>query len=310
MAIDENYDLLILDEDGYTLSSSAERKVKKSNRHEIFSFLEDYADRFNQELQLSINQHLLTPKPDDSLFKVSDFTIPKPDLPRLKKKGFFSKLVRLDSYIDKKNARLQKSYDKELADWNKQWQSYLSQKKEFLEQLYHAQTGHIDAMEKTLQYIMNEIQWEKETFLSFEINKMGDELSIDIDLPEIEDIPNKEADASERGLKVNIKQKSAKETKADYQKCVFSILFRVTGLSFTALPTLKKITLSGYTQRSNSSNGHVEDIYIVSAVIERSQWQQLNFDALEDIEPFSAFQNFNLKCQLQRNGDFCSIAPF
>ncbi|GGI92403.1 DUF4236 domain-containing protein [Legionella impletisoli] len=310
LAIDDNYDLLILDEDGYTLSGTAERKVKKYNRHEIFSFLEDYAERFNQELQLSINQHRLTPKPDDSLFKVSDFTIPKPDLPRLKKKGFFSKLLRLDSYIDNKNARLQQAYDKELADWNKQWQSYLAQKKGYLEQLYQAQTGYVDAMEKTLQHLMNEIQWEKETYLSFEINNSGDELSIDIDLPEIEDIPNKEANAIERGLKLSIKEKSAKETKTDYQQCIFSILFRIAGLSFTALPTLGKVTLSGYTQRSNKSTGDIEDVYIVSAVIDRNQWQQLNFDALEDIDPVSAFQNFNLKCELKKNGDFCKIKPF
>lgn len=309
LAVDENYDLHILDQDGYTLSIPAEKKVKKNNRHEIFTFLEDYAEGFNQELKLSISQHLLTPKPDDSLFKVSDFTLPKPDLPQIKKKGFFSKLLRLDSYIDKQNARLQQSHDKDLAEWNKQWQSYLAQKKEYLEQLYQAQTGHVDAMEKTLQHLMNEIQWEKETYLSFEINKTGDELSIDIDLPEIEDIPNKEANAVERGLKLNIKQKSAKETKADYQRCIFAILFRVAGLSFAALPTLRNITLSGFTQRSNSSNGHVEDVYIVSAVIGRSQWQQLNFDALEDIDPFSAFQDFNLKCQLKMNGDFCKIDP-
>lgn len=310
LAIDENYDLLIFDKNGSTLSTSEERKVKKNKRHEILSFLERYAESFNQELRLSINQFILTPKPDDNLFKVSDFTLPKPDLPLLKKKGFFSRLLLLDSYIDKQNGKLQKSHDKEMAEWSEQWQSYLALKKEYLEQLYQAQTGHIDAMEKTLQHLMNEIQWEKETYLSFEIKKSGDELSIDIDFPEIEDIPNKEASAVDRGLKLSIKKKSAKETKVDYQQCVFSILFRITGLSFTALPTLGKITLSGYTQRSNSSTGRVEDVYIVSAVIDRNQWQQLNFDALDDIDPFSAFQNFNLKCQLTKNGDFCKIDPF
>lgn len=308
-AIDENYDFLILDMNGSKLSKSQESKVRKNDRHAILTFLRNYTDSFNGELKLSINQYLLTPKLDDNLFDVSDFTFPKPDLPILKKKGFFSKLLQLDNSINKQNAELQKSYDKEMVEWNEQWQSYLNIKKNYLEQLYQAQTGNVDAMEKTLQHLMNEIQWEKETSLSFEVKKSGDELSIDIDLPEIEDIPNKEASVIEKGLKLSIKEKSDKETKVDYQQCVFSILFRIAGLSFTALPTLEKITLSGYTQRPNNSTGHVEDVYIVSVGIEKHQWQQLNFDALNDINPSLAFQNFNLKCELKKNGEFCKIAP-
>lgn len=41
------------------------------------------------------------------------------------------------------------------------WQSFLNNKKNFLEELYSAQSGNIDAMEKTLGNLLNEIQWEK-----------------------------------------------------------------------------------------------------------------------------------------------------
>lgn len=310
LVIDENFNLLILDEDGNNLSPSLERKVKRNNKLKLLSFLEDYAENFNQELKLSITQHLLTPLPNETLFTVPDFELVKPEPPLYKRKGFISKIFLFGSLIDKRNAKLQQYYDEELAEWNNQWQLYLTHKKEFLEQLYQAQTGHTDAMYKTLQNLMHEIKWEKKTNLSFDFNKTGNELAIDIDLPEIEDIPNKEAYVIERGLRLNVKHKSAKETRADYQKCVFSILFRVTGLSFCALPTLNQVDLAGYTQRLNNTTGQIEDFYIVSVRIKRNQWEQLNFDNLENIDPFLAFQTFNFKCHVEKNGDFSRIEPF
>lgn len=164
-------------------------------------------------------------------------------------------------------------------------------------------------MEKILGYLMNEIQWEKETSISFEIDALHQRLLIDIDLPEIEDIPNKKAIAIERGLKINIKNRTSKETKDDYIDCVFSILFRATGLCFAALPTIQEILISGFTQRPNQTNGQIEDVYIVSAIVERAQWNSINFNTLNKINPFLCFQQFKLNCHANQTGELCQIEP-
>ncbi|MFA6302792.1 MAG: DUF4236 domain-containing protein [Legionella sp.] len=308
--INENYELFITDATGNKLSDSEFRKYKKNNRNEILSFLKNYADNFNQELTLCINQYHLTPTPNDNLFNVPDFNVQEPTPPVYLEKNAIAKWFKLGKKVDMANEKLKRNYDYQKTQYNILWKSYLNDKKNFLEKLYAAQTGDVEAMEKTLENLLNEIQWEKETIISFELNNVGNQLSVDVDLPEIEDIPNKTASVTERGLKLNIINKPSKDTRVDYRQCIFSILFRIAGFIFCALPTVQKINLSGYTQRYDKSTGHQNDEYIVSVIINREQWININFDSLENVDPFNALGKYDLKCEIGKNGDFCKIIPF
>lgn len=56
--------------------------------------------------------------------------------------------------------------------------------------------------------------------------------------------------------------------------------FRIVGEVFAALPTVRNVVLSGYSQRLGQANGHVNDEYLYSVRIGREQWSVLNFETL------------------------------
>ncbi len=310
LMIDEEHQLVIIDSDGQKISDYEEKEYRRDNRANIQSFLKNYAENFNQELILSTDQYLLTPKPNDNLFELPEFEVKKPVAPDYLEKSRVAKWFNMGHKIDIENEKLRQSYEIEKKQHDELWQSFLNNKKNFLEELYSAQTGNIDAMEKTLGNLLNEIQWEKETIISFEINNSGDVLSVDVDLPEIEDIPNKIASVIERGLKLKVINKTSRDVNEDYKRCVFSILFRISGLVFCALPTIHTLTLSGYTQRIDKATAKESDEYIVSAIVHRKQWEIINFESLDKLDPFLAFHNFDLRFGLEKNGLFSTIIPF
>ena len=61
---------------------------------------------------------------------------------------------------------------------------------------------------------------------------------------------------------------------------------------------------------ASSTTGHTQDVYIVSAQIDRERWEELNFSKLENIDPVLAFGRFNLRSQVKNNGEFLEVEPF
>ena len=88
-----------------------------------------------------------------------------------------------------------------------------------------------------------------------------------------------------------------------------AIFFRITGEVFSALPILQKIILSGYVQRNNPATGLIEDVYIISVEVDKPKWTDIDFSKLENINPINALERFNLRRNIDRSSNFCSIDP-
>lgn len=72
------------------------------------------------------------------------------------------------------------------------------------------------------------------------------------------------------------------------------VLLRVIGTAFATLPSIQQLIISGYSQRLNPATGHVEDEYLISAKVERTAFEQINFDNLEEVDPIMAMERFEL----------------
>ena len=73
---------------------------------------------------------------------------------------------------------------------------------------------------------------------------------------------------------------------------IHGVGFRLIGEAFAVLPAAETITVSGYSQRSDAKTGNVVDEYLFSVRADRAQWEHLNFDALENIDPEEALTAF------------------
>ncbi|MDO9035768.1 MAG: DUF4236 domain-containing protein [Methanoregula sp.] len=131
-------------------------------------------------------------------------------------------------------------------------------------------------------------------------------LNIDIDLPEIEDLPTTKATILKSG-KTSVKNKTQTELNQEYATCVCGLAFYFSGNFFAISPTISMIEISGYTQRIDKKTDRLQDDYIYSIKIDRKTIEQLNFHI---IDPFDAFQHFEHQLSLKTNFEMKTITPF
>jgi len=144
----------------------------------------------------------------------------------------------------------------------------------------------------------------------FDIADDGEKIFIDIDLPEIEDMPSKEVVISKNHLKLNIKNRSQTQIRKDYMVHIYGIGFIAAGIAFSSLPRVLTVVISAYSQRLNSATGNVSDEYLYSAIIHRDKWSAINFENLNQINLIESFSFFELKRNMTKTGVFKPIEPF
>ena len=94
---------------------------------------------------------------------------------------------------------------------------------------------------------------------------------IDLDLPEIEDMPqNKLTELADGTLK--IKKKTQKEQREDYKTCVFGLGEYVASHVFSIVPQAERVVVSAYTERRDETTGEAEDVFVYSLVFTRGDF--------------------------------------
>jgi len=132
-----------------------------------------------------------------------------------------------------------------------------------------------------------------------------DAIMIDLDLPEIEDMPlDKLAELADGTVK--IKKKTKKEQYEDYRTCVFGLGEYVASHAFTAVPQAKRIVVSAYTQRRSEKTGESMDVFIYSVVFDRTAFAA----GYQEKDPYDFCQDQRSRLYVLASGVMKEIAPF
>ena len=166
------------------------------------------------------------------------------------------------------------------------------------------------SLEATEYYVVNnfeallkEIDIEPEFFVDYEYSEDKRTFYIDLDLPEIEDLPTIEASLLKSG-RISVKDKTGKQLREDYARCVTGLGLLVASVAFNASVGVMRVEVGAYTQRVDKSDGHVKDDYIYSVEFDRETFSGINFEL---IDPVASFQNFNHQMELTTTFIFRSV---
>ena len=228
----------------------------------------------------------------------------------LKGVGLIARLFGKRAQIEVEEAEARRLYDDSLAHWRSEKALFDTQQDEESKRFDERLRNDQNFMQQVLEENLCTITWPRETLVSFEINKEGKSVAIDIDLPEIEDIQRKIASVPQHGYKLSLKEVKGKSLQTLYSQHVHGVGFRIAGEIFSSLPTVQDITLSAFTQRVDPANGHPTDTYVYSTNISRSKWDKINFDNLSVIDVVSAFEQFELRRKISRSGILEGVLPF
>lgn len=165
--------------------------------------------------------------------------------------------------------------------------------------------GTDDFVSNSVETLLSEITLPVDFSIDYEYNKENSILYIDLDLPEIEDMPKDKVNTLASG-KISIKEKTQKELKQEYALCVSGIAFYFSGLFFNISSKIRTVQISGYSQRLNKKTGNTEDEYVYSIKFDRFIFEKLNIDL---INPIGAITNFENKMNITANFELKTIEP-
>ncbi|NUE95417.1 DUF4236 domain-containing protein [Gilliamella sp. ESL0232] len=285
--------------------------IKKNNKEVLISIFKQACKKNNDGLDLLDKLHLTAMPPSDTrIYHKKDYPEPRPQKTKLKEKNFFSKIL---PFIEKNRLKFNESmeiaYNEKLKIWSQKKENFDKNESDIAYRINELlASGNEEVINSELVTLLSNISFPKETNVDFEINE--DNLVLDVDLPEIEDIPNKKYTASDNSLRISVKTISDTERRKIYMTHIHSIIFRIIADVFSLIPTIKRITLSAYSQRPNNQNGNIEDQYLVSVNINKAEWKSINFNNIEHIDVVECFNQFDLIRDMSKTGVFKAITPF
>lgn len=155
------------------------------------------------------------------------------------------------------------------------------------------------AIENSLLDRLGSLTWPRETNIAISLN--AGRLLLDVDLPEIEDMPDMrwQIDMADLGLKP--KDMTHKERAAVYLDHVCSLMTRLLGHAMSVSDAIETVAISAYTQRSGAL-GHQSDEYVATISIDRNQWNSINLAAIATIEPHNLLRRLGGKIETNSRG--------
>lgn len=305
-------DIAILDSAGKDLGPEALDIAKQHAREELENMLHQQVDTHNQMMARIGAIHLGTPAPDAFPEMIPEpFEIPAPDKPELRKRDWLALICPARrGAIEASNERKRNRYQRAYLQWQQEKAKH-EQREAARGSLYEkAKQGDIAAMESVLDDHLMDIDWPRDTELSFELSEDGKTLMVDVDLPEIDEFPTTELRVYQRGIGVSVNELSYTASRKLYMAHVHGMGFRLVGEGFACAPELETVVLSAFTQVPDAATGGVEDKYLYSVQVEREPWSRIHFDNLDALDPVEALAAFELRRDMSKTGIFRAIEPF
>lgn len=300
-----------LDAEGGLLPPRIVRLVREQKQDEIDTFLREQCVRLNAGIDRILYLHRETPGPDEPLpFEAVPFTDASPSPFKPHGLDLLARLSRTRrERMERENEAAQAEWTAAVADWEARREEH--ERRETQRRRGHEEERFTNpkVMEQLLDERLGCLNWPRETTVSYQLRDAGTVLWMDIDLPEIEEMPREAVQVAARGVRLNVKRKSDTQVRTEYMQHVHAVLFRLIGEVFYVLPTVQEVVASGYSQRPDPATGKIRDDYLLSARILREKWSDIDFSNLPALDVVICFERFDLHRRMTRTGVFTPIEP-
>lgn len=311
ISVEEDGTLRFTDAEGQVLSQEWIDRAKRQMGEQIRGLIQNSCDEINARVRALGTIHEQTPAPHERLrFEPQEFGKAAPEKLPPKPHGFLGWLLKsVRQRIDAENAKREADHQQAVKEWETAKAAFEQSEQARKEVLEERVFVEVAAMEEVLEGALQSIAWPRETSVSAEVDDGGRLVLLDVDLPEIEDMPKTTASVPARGLKLNVKEMSPSSLQKLYMQHVHGIGFRIIGEVFAVLPKAEDVVLSAFSQRAHKATGEVADEYLYSVRVKRDQWAKINFDNLESLDVVAALERFELRREMSKTGVFKAIEP-
>jgi hypothetical protein len=260
--------------------------------------------------------HLATPSPHTAFKRpTKPYGEPVPSTPAKKPYHWLWRLSRKHrDRIDAENMDLAAAHRLAFAAWVTRRTQHEGFEAEWTSLQASMRAPTVENIRRLLELRLAELDWPLETQVSIEVSSDAEDIWLDVDLPEIEQLPVGVPEAIRKGREVRFKELGATARRKLYMNHLHGVVFRLAGEAFHVCPRASSVTVSGYSQRPDAATGTVRDDYLLSVRIPlkgaQGSWSSIRFDGLKDVDPVVALDSFELKREMSKTGVFRPIEPF
>lgn len=188
------------------------------------------------------------------------------------------------NFIANRSNELQNQWVKE---WEEERNTYYNNLRENLNGMI---SGNKDYVITAVDSIFPNDDLPMEYFVDIAYDESTNKVLVDLDLPEIEDIPQQKIAITSSGKKT-IKQKGQTDLRCDYANCVFGLAMYVAYNIFNVSLKIQEIEVSAYTQRIGENSALATDQYIFLVDFPREIFSQIDFQKHTSIEIMNVFKH-------------------
>lgn len=211
-------------------------------------------------------------------------------------------------------------YKEKMDAWNSEKEAFLQGQEEELARQKEEAVKEFEIQKKFLRNLLDgkseEIcsvfdSWLASCELPVEIEVHYDwqeekgTMYVDLDLPEIEDLPETVLVKNAAG-NLREKKKTQKELRSEYATVVFGLAVFISSYIFILSPAVQRVLLSGYTQRRDKE-GNLKDEYIYSIKFKREMFEGKDVASMEPIAFCMEAEN---RCNMTSTSLLRKIKPY
>lgn len=296
---------------GLQISAHLIEVAKKQNLEAIQALIRRKCEEINEQVESLARLHHDTPDPRvEPKFVAPAYPEPEPARPAPRALGLLDKVFRSRRLrLEAANRRDEEDWRAALTKWHgakAAFDSAVAQRRSLVEKLIYEDLG---AMGSFLEESLQDIAWPRETMVAVDIQDEGSLVMLDVELPEIEEMPTRVARVPARGLALSVKDLPPARIERLYEEHVHGILFRLVGEVFAALPKAQTVVASGYSKRRDPATGQPRDDYLLSARVPRASWEATDFGKIAQVEASEALARYDLRRAPLRSGLLRAITP-
>ena len=207
----------------------------------------------------------------------------------------------ISAWSQEKDAFEQQEYKNEVSE-NERYAAEFNSSRKYMSDLI---SGEDNAVCDAVETWISSCELPVEINVDYEWNQNDHVMYLDVDLPEIEDIPENEVVRLASG---NLKEKKKTQAtlKQEYANLVLGLAIFISANIFNVSPAIHNTVLSGYTQRRNNA-GEVNDEYVYSIKFTRGIFES---SVLANVNPLDFCMRFENRSNITSTMLMKKIQPY